>query len=202
MAKLGITLAIFATIACVCLAFVYEGTARIIAQRQQEDLDHALRALFPEADSFRAITDITSPDPEVTIEGDAGNPNNTGAFAAIKGGDVIGVALRTSRASYSGAIKILVGIGTDSKIHGVTILQNTDTPGLGANAGSTHYYVDRAKGIHFYDQFVGKNVTDPFVPKQDVIAITASTITSRAVSASVKAAGQAASAWLASGGSR
>jgi Na+-translocating ferredoxin:NAD+ oxidoreductase subunit G len=59
--------------------------------------------------------------------------------------------------------------------------------------------VDRAKGIHFYDQFAGKAVSDPFVPKGDVIAITAATITSRAVAASVKAAGEAALAWFAGG---
>jgi len=59
--------------------------------------------------------------------------------------------------------------------------------------------VDRARGIHFYDQFAGKVVSDPFVPKSDVIAITAATITSRAVAASVKAAGEAALAWFAGG---
>jgi len=40
-------------------------------------------------------------------------------------------------------------------------------------------------------------VGDPFEPKNDVVAITAATITSRAVADSVKAAGLAASAWLA-----
>jgi len=47
-------------------------------------------------------------------------------------------------------------------------------------------------------------VNEPFEVKGDVIAITAATITSRAVAESVKAAGEAASAWLAGsqGGSR
>jgi len=205
MAKLGIILALYSSIACVGLAFVYDGTAKIIAQRQQEDLDHALRELFQDADSFKPIQDISitakAGEPAVTIEGDASNPNNTGAFAAIKNGQTIGIALRTSRASYSDPIKILTGVGADGKIRGVMILENTDTPGLGANAGSIHYYVDRANGIHFYNQFEGKSVNDPFVPKQDVVAITAATITSRAVAASVKAAGEAASAWFASNAS-
>jgi len=204
MAKLGIILAIYSAVAGVGLAFVYDGTAKIIAQRQQEDLDHALRELFQDADSFKPIPDISIPlkegEPAVTIEGDENNPNNTGAFAAVKDGKIIGVALRTSRASYSDPIKILIGVSSDGKIRGVTILENTDTPGLGTNAGSIHYYVDRANGIHFFEQFTGKSVNDAFVPKQDVIAITAATITSRAVAASVKAAGEAASAWFAKGG--
>ena len=200
MLKLGLILALYATVACVGLAFVYAGTAKVIAQHQEEDLETALKDLFPAADSFKPITGIKSSDPAVTIE-------EGGAFGALKNGRAIGLVLRTSRASYSGAIKILVGVAVDGKISGVRILEHSDTPGLGANAGSANYYVDRAKGIRFYDQFAGKKVSDPFVPKQDVTAITAATITSRAVAESVKAAGEAASAWLASaantlGGSR
>jgi electron transport complex protein RnfG len=192
MLKLGVVLALYAVAACVGLAFVYAGTEKVIAQRQRADLEESLSELFSEADDFKAISGLRSGDPTVTIEED-------GAFAAYKNGELIGVVLRTSRASYNGAIKILVGVGTNGKIRAVKILEHSDTPGLGANAASSTYYVDRAKGIHFYDQFAGKTVSDPFVPKSDVVAITAATITSRAVAASVKAAGEAALAWFAGG---
>ena len=198
MLKLGVVLALYATAACVGLAFVYAGTERVIAQRQEDDLNAALNELFPDADRFQPIENIRSLDPAVTIE-------EGGAFVALRGDwrvapEVIGVALRTSRASYSGAIKVLVGVGVNGKISGVKILEHTDTPGLGANAGSATYYIDRLNGIHFYDQFAGKSVSDPFEPKQDVVIVTAATITSRAVAASVKAAGEAASAWFISQG--
>jgi electron transport complex protein RnfG len=193
MLKLGVILALYAAAACVGLAFVYAGTVKVIAQRQEADLNAALAELFPAADNFAPVTGIMSSDPAVTIEED-------GTFAAHKNGQVIGMALRTSRASYGGAIRILVGVAADGKISGVKILEHRDTPGLGANAGSASYFVDRARGIHFYDQFAGKNVRDPFVPKQDIIAITAATITSRAVADSVRAAGLAASAWIAAQG--
>jgi len=196
MLKLGVVLALYATAACVGLAFVYAGTEKVIAQRQEDDLNAALGELFPNAESFEPITGIRSPDAAVTIE-------EGGAFAArTRGGELVGAALRTSRASYSGAIKVLVGVGVDGKISGVKILEHSDTPGLGANAASSTYYIDRARGIHFYDQFTGKSVSDPFEVKQDVVIITAATITSRAVAASVKAAGEAATAWFASGGVR
>ena len=200
MVKLGIVLALYAATACVGLAFVYTGTSGIIAQRQQADLEAALRELFPGADSFRPIVDIVSPDPAVIIEGDRKNPGNTGAYEVIRNNSTLGLAIRTSRASYSGPIKILVGVGTDAKIKGIKILENTDTPGLGGNAGSKTYYIDRAKGIHFYNQFTEKPVGDPFVPKQDIVAITSATITSTAISASVKAAGEAALDWMRNSG--
>ena len=202
MLKLGLTLAIYSTIACVGLAFVYSATSEIIANRQQADLDDALGELFPEADSFKSISNIESPDPQVTFVGDKNNPGNTGAFEALSGNTTLGVALRTSRGSYSGPIIILVGIGADGKIRGAKILEHSDTPGLGANAASKTYFIDRSKGIHFYDQFTGKAVSDPFIPKQDVTAITAATITSVAVSSSVKAAGEAAMAWMRNGGNK
>ena len=203
MLKLGVVLALYSTVACVGLAFVYAGTIKIINQRQADDQMAALKELFPDSDSFRAVSGITSPDPAVTIGSADNDSGDTGAFEAIKDGRTIGLALQTSRASYGGPIRVFVGVGEDGKITGARILEHSDTPGLGANAASQNYYVDRANGIHFYDQFTGKSTSDPFEPKNDVIAITAATITSRAVAASVKAAGEAALAWFgAQGGSR
>jgi electron transport complex protein RnfG len=90
-----------------------------------------------------------------------------------------------------------VGVSAEGVITGIKILEHADTPGLGANAASPSYFVNRAEGITFYGQFAGKAVADPFEVKDDVIAITASTITSRAVTAAVKAAGKGVLAWLA-----
>jgi electron transport complex protein RnfG len=190
MLKLGLTLAIFATAACVMLAFVYDGTSGIIAQRQQADLEAALKELFPDADSFNPVTDIKSPDDSVTIES---------AYEALKNGGRTGAALRLSRASYGGPIKVMVGVSAAGAITGVKIMEHSDTPGLGANAASPSYFVDRAKGITFYGQFTGKKVTDRFEVKDDVQAITASTITSTAVAAVVKAAGLGVTEWLKGG---
>ena len=191
MIKLGAVLALFAAAACVMLAFVYSGTSGIIAQREQAALAASLKELFPDADRFEVIDKIQSPDSAVTIET---------AYKAIKDNEITGAALRLSRASYSGPIKILAGINingnTASTISGVRILEHSDTPGLGANAASPKYFVDRANGITFYGQFTAKHVNDPFEVGKDVSVITASTVTSRAVAASVKAAGLAVSAWI------
>jgi electron transport complex protein RnfG len=194
MIRLGIILAVYAAAACVGLAFVYSGTEKIIARRQEADQNAALQDLFPEADSFSEISgSISSADPAVTFEAE---------YEARRGNEIAGVALRTSRASYGGAIRILVGVSAGGKITGIKILEHQDTPGLGANAASPSYFINRAAGIHFYDQFAGKSVGDKFAVKEDVAAITAATITSRAVADSVKAAGGAASAWLSKGGAQ
>jgi electron transport complex protein RnfG len=191
MVKLGLILAAFTVTVCVILAFVYAGTETIIGQRQQADLEAALRELFPEADNFEPVDGIHSPDATVTIES---------AYQAVRDGAVAGLALWLSRASYNGPIKILAGGSVDGIITGVKIMDHSDTPGLGANAASPSYFVDRVRGLTFYGQFAGKSVHDLFEVKNDVIAVTASTVTSRAVAQSVKAAGIAAHTWFVSGG--
>jgi len=200
MFRLGIILAAYSAAACVGLAFVYSATGEIIIHRRKADLEAGLRELFPDADSFRTINDIKSFDPMVTIGIENEDPDNSGAFAAVKNNSIIGVILRTSRASFNGPVILLVGVGVDRRIKGVKILEHSDTPGLGANAASGTYYVDRPNRIRFLDQFKNKSVADAFLPKQDVAAITSATVTSAAICASVKAAGEAAVIWMAANG--
>ncbi|MDR2369871.1 MAG: FMN-binding protein [Treponema sp.] len=193
MLKLGVVLALFAAAACAGLALVYEATYDIIAGHSRKDLEAALGEFFPDGDSFTDISEalktgeIKSPDLSVTFEN---------AYEIKQNGQLAGAALRASRGSYGGTLRILVGVGTDGRIAGVRILEHKDTPGLGANAASPVYYVDKAAKLTFYGQFAGKPVRDPFEPKEDIIAITASTITSSAVSRTVKAAGTALAAWF------
>jgi electron transport complex protein RnfG len=62
--------------------------------------------------------------------------------------------------------------------------------------------VDKAAKTTFYGQYAGKSVDSSFEVRNDVAAITAATITSRAVSSLVKTSGTASAAWLTQGGSR
>ena len=192
MIRLGVVLALYAAAACVALAFVYAGTSVIIAERAEADLQIALKEVFPDADSFEPLGEIRSPDTTVIIQS---------AFKAIKNGELAGAALQVSRGSYGGPIVTLTGVSIEGIITGVRIIEHTETPGLGANAASPSFFVDRPNRITFYGQFSGKSTNDPFEVKNDVVAISASTVTSQAVTASVRAAGIAVINWLAEGGS-
>ncbi len=192
MLILGLVLALYATAACVGLAFVYTGTKSTIDAHEQKNLEVSLVAIFPDSDGYDDITgEIISPDSGVTF---------SNQYAIKKNGALIGAAIRASAGSYGGPIIMLVGINLEGKITGVKILQNQDTPGLGAKASSENYYVDRSKGITFYGQFTGKSANDDFAVTSDVAAITASTITSNAVASAVKAASRAGAEWLAAQG--
>lgn len=193
MLKLGLALALFSTAACVGLAFVYEGTSKIIADREQADLEASLDELFPGMDSFEDITgSLESPNPAVEFQT---------VYKIQGGGALLGLAVRASGTSYGGALTTLTGVSIDGRVTRVKILSHKDTPGLGANAASDSYYVDRAKKITFTGQFSGKSFADPFLVKEDVLIVTASTITSRAVANIVKASSEAVMAYIQQGAS-
>ncbi|MDR2052242.1 MAG: FMN-binding protein [Treponema sp.] len=190
--KLGLILAAFSAAACVVLALVYTATVDVIARRAEANLEATLKEIFPEADGFREITG--------TIQSREAAISFGTEYEIRRGDELLGAAIRASGPSFGGLITILVGIGTDGKISGAKILEHSDTPGLGANASYPGYFVNKASGVTFYGQFTGKPVSDPLEVDNDIISITAATITSRAVASVIKASGTAALAWLESQG--
>ena len=97
-----------------------------------------------------------------------------------KSGKQLGAAVESTTGGFGGDLKVLVGFDTEGKIMGYTVLQASETPGLGAKA--TTWFQKDGKG-----SIIGKTPKDGdlHVSKDDkggnaVDAITASTITSRA----------------------
>ena len=94
-------------------------------------------------------------------------------------GHPLGKAVVTTENGFGGALKVLVGFDTTGKILGYTVLEHSETPGLGAKAGEW-----------FQDKVVGLNPGEcNFTVSKDggdVDAITASTITSRAFLKAIK----------------
>jgi electron transport complex protein RnfG len=192
MIKLGLILAIYTIVGCVGLAFVYNSTSKTIAQRQEADLQAGLQEVFPAATGFTPTDKVTSSNPKIVFDA---------AYTANGPSGSLGIAVKVHGPSYGGDTTLIVGVSTDGTITGVKVLENKDTPGLGANAANPKYYVDKATKTTFPGQFAGKKVTDAFVVKQDVIAITSATITSRSITNLVQVVGKAASDALGIGAS-
>ena len=186
--KLGFILALFAAAACASLAVVYSVTGPAIAIQSEKALQESLKDIYPEAANFEDITaSVKSSVEGVAIEQ---------AFLVKSSLAPLGVAVKAKGSSYGGAARMLVGVSLTRSIAGVRVLELNDTPGLGANAKSATYYVNKADKITFPGQYAGKYLTDAFEVKKDVAAITAATITSKALTVIVKAAADSAAAWL------
>lgn len=187
MTKLGMTLMLFASLACASLAVVYAFTKESIDKQSEIQLQASLKELFPQATAFEPIQDLVSPDPNIKFEA---------AYEVKSAMAPLGLAVKATGPSYGGAATLLVGIDLHRSIAGVRVMALNDTPGLGMNASSPTYYVDKTKKVTFLGQFNEKFLTDPFEVKKDVVAITAATISSRSLTKIIKLAGDAAIAYM------
>ena len=88
----------------------------------------------------------------------------------------LGAAVVSTTGGFGGDLKVIVGFDPDGKILGYQLLEQTETPGLGAKADK--WFQKGEKG-----DIIGKDPKEPLTVSKDggqVDAITASTITSRA----------------------
>lgn len=189
--KFAITLGLIAAITGFALAVVYQITKPIIEAQDLKALQQGLSEIFPGNYEFVKLDKpISSGDPSIQITEsylvkDKSTQKNVGMVARV--------VVPGSQAP----IEMLVGIKSDGTVSGVKILKLNETAGLGANADNPKYYVDKKNKITFLGQFIGKNVEkDKLIPKEDIIAMSGATITSRAISTGVKVAGQAIVSYL------
>jgi len=187
MAKLGLTLMLFASLACACLAVVYAFTKESIDKQSEMQLQASLKELFPQAAAFEPIDGLTSANSNIKFDS---------AYEVKSDAAPLGIAIKAIGPSYGGNATLLVGINLQRSIAGVRVLELNDTAGLGMNAANPSYYVNKANKVTFMGQFEGKFLTDSFEVKKDVVAITAATISSRSLTNIIKDAGDAAIAYM------
>lgn len=152
------------------LATTYMYTAGPIAQTEALALKKAVQEVSPEFDNdpIKDSFKVETPDGyELLI------------YPATKGGDNVGAAVESStKNGFGGLIRLIVGFDKEGKILNYSILQHSETPGLGAKMDQW-FKTDKNK-----QSILGRSLSNGnlSVTKDggDVDAITASTITSRA----------------------
>lgn len=155
--KPAVVLFIIAAVAAMLLGVVSEITKEPIALQEKKVLDESMMAVMPEAGSFEELA--------VELTG-----TMTGVYKADNGGFVITVA----PGGFGGAVNTMVGIDADGVITGLRVTGHAETPGLGAKSTEPS----------FYEQFAGKSGSVAVTKDGgEIVPITSSTITSRAVSA-------------------
>lgn len=165
------------------LAWVNNITEQPIAEKAQQTLAAGIKEVMNS-------TDIKVEDPDtVKMEIQGKESVFTVHNVYTTDGAYLGSAVESTTMGFGGDLKVLVGFNAEGTILGYTILQASETPGLGAKADK--WFLKDGKG-----NIIGKSLAngDLKVNKDggDVDAITASTITSRAF---LKAVNQAYSAY-------
>jgi Na+-translocating ferredoxin:NAD+ oxidoreductase subunit G len=161
-----LSLTIISMGAAACLSFVYVITKEPIAASSLKKKLDAIRMVVPDfdnnpyEDAFKVAVD---------------NTDSLEVYPAKKDGTIIAYAVNTyTKLGFSGNINLMAGFRTDGSIINIVVLEQKETPGLGAKMNESA----------FRDQFRDKNPTEFRIKvKKDggnVDAITAATISSRA----------------------
>lgn len=160
-----VALLVICLVATTLLAFTNSITAQKIALNAVETENASRNVVLPGGTSYS----------EVTVT-ESGVSYCTGYD---KIGNEIGYVFTAGAKGYGGTVSVMVGLDKEGTILGIEILSHSETPGLGANAVKPD----------FKDRFAGKSgeltVNKTSNDGQNVQAITAATITSKAVVSAV-----------------
>ena len=171
-----VTLAIITVVASLALGSVYNMTLEPIAAAKKAARERAIKLVLPAFDSLNSFKVEIPNDPNLADQGN-GNEDSLVFYRAYSNGEAVGVAVQTfSNQGYDPTqIQIMVGFLPEGIIDSTVVTQQKETPGLGT----------KMTAPKFNGQFSGKDPAkfNISVTKDggDVDAITASTISSRAV---------------------
>ena len=168
MYMLRLTLILFAVtaITALLLSFVNYITEDKIEAINEQKTQDAMSAVMPGEYTFEEIQgDWTSP--------------VTAVYNAQIGDEVLGWVVKVSPNGFGGEIDMVVGVDINKTITGVSIIQMSETSGLGSNANRESWR----------EQFIGTS-GQLAVDKDggEINSLTGATITSRAVTSGVNAA--------------
>ena len=162
--RLALTLLIITSVVAAALAGVNSITAPAIAKLTAEKTQEAIQAVLPgggEEIDF-APADLVS--------------------KVYKGEN--GYAIEVTPGGFDNTITMMVGVDTEGKVLGISIIKHTETAGLGAVAAA-----GTPAGESFRGQFVGQSGSVAVTKDGGTMdSITGATITSRAICDGVNAA--------------
>lgn len=169
-----VVLLIICIVAAFLLAVTNNVTAPKIAEVNAENEAESRQVVFADAASFgeeTIINDKKISESEIKL-----------VPALDANGATLGYVVVTVEKGYGGGISVMTGVDLEGKVTGVSILSQSETAGLGANATKES----------FLQQFAGKiaglTVTKNTPAENEIKALTGATITSKAVTAAVEAA--------------
>jgi electron transport complex protein RnfG len=176
--KLTIFLLVVSAVAAFGVGYVNSMTAPVIDKQALKAKIDSFKEIYPRGEEVK--------DESATYRKKDTSPLVKEINVSYKGGSPAGIIYTVEPKGFGGPIQILVGFDIETKkITAIKVLSQTETPGLGA----------KAKDPLFQGHYKGKSAETelevsktPPAKDNQIQAITASTITSRAVTTGVNAA--------------
>jgi len=180
MLKEAIILFVITLISGLVLGFAYELTKEPIRLQQEKAIQQACATVFASADSF-VEKEITLDETLVAELSDMGVEIGSIYEANAASGELLGYVLQsTTTEGYGGDIVMYMGVTLEGTLNGISILEISETPGLGALAPEV-----------LAPQFSNKKA-DSFVytktgavAENEIDAISGATVTTKAITNAV-----------------
>jgi len=177
--KLTVTLLVTCIIVAGLLGLVNGVTAGPIAQINQQKTEQAMAEVVSDPSSFQAVAEL--PQAAVDAATAAG-----GTLTELYDGQGAGYVLKVVASGSQGSIEMMVGVDGDGVVTGVSIVDNSETAGIGSKVMENE---PLASGTGVLDQFAGKSAADgTLAVGTNVEAITGATVSTRGVTTGVNAA--------------
>jgi electron transport complex protein RnfG len=166
-----VTLFTVTVITGLILGVVHDITLEPIRLTQERLKAEALRGVLPYAEEFKTMQIAEDADPIIKD-----------IQEALSGEKTVGYCITVTPRGYGGTIELVAGIRGDGKLEAIRILNQSETPGLGAKSVLPN----------FYEQFKDSDKitvvkTEPVSPGE-IQAISGATITSSGVAGGVNVA--------------
>lgn len=173
--RYALTLMIVASVASGSLAYTYGVTRERIEKMRLEEQLNAVQEVCGSVAGESSV----SPDSKALELAAQKVEIVSAVFKVERSGQVLAYGFLVTPRGYGGPLTMMVGIDSEGKVTGVKVLEHRETPGLG----------DKVVGSsEFLSQFKGKTPADPVEIKRDIDAVSGATISSKGVTAGVRAA--------------
>lgn len=187
--KVAGTLTVISLVVALLLGLTNVLTADKIEAINRQKTEEALAKVVSSTDcEFPPVEDI----PQAVI--DAANEQGgklTEMYEILVGGENAGYAFKVTASGSQGNIVMIVGVDADLAVTGVSIVNNSETKGIGSKVMDNEA---TSAGTGALDQFVGKSGAGTLVVKQNIDAVTGATVSTKGVTKGVNAALAAAEA--------
>ena len=161
---LGGTLFAVTAVTGLLLGIVQDFTSAAIMKAEQAARNEAFKAVMPDADNFEAVN-VAQDEVISDIQKGTGKSG------------LAGWCISVNTKGYGGLVSFIVGITKDGNVKAISILNHSETPGLGAKSTEPEFYTQ----FNDKDKLPLKVVKGAANASDEISAISGATITSNAI---------------------
>ena len=184
--KLTVTLFATCVIVAGLLGLVNMVTKDKIAAINWENTQTAMKAVVADPDNTEFSEALENTDAMNAAAKAAGGTLDS-VYEVLVGGENAGYAIKVVASGSQGNIEMMVGVDAEGVVTGVSIVDNSETSGIGSKVMSNE---PLSSGVGVLDQFQGKSAAadGTLTVGKNVDAISGATVSSRGVTTGVNAA--------------